>query len=214
MKTKTVGEILKDQREQHRLSLEEMAKVTRIRTQYLSALEANRFHDLPAAAFVRGYIRSYAQAFGFDHKPILALLRRDYKEGVQGRLVPQAFIRPVARRRLVWAPMSLTVMSFFIVLLVISSYVGYQWFQLQQPPALTINEPSALELVGAEVVVRGQTIPDGVVAINTQPVALDIDGQFEHVVQFEREGLTTLRVEVVDRRGKRRTIERQVNVRF
>ena len=95
MRTKTIGETLKDERNKHRLRLEDLAKKTRIRASYLQALEENRFEDLPATTFVKGYIKTYAHVFGFDHQPLLAMLRRDYKESAKGRLIPREFIKPI-----------------------------------------------------------------------------------------------------------------------
>lgn len=68
--TKSIGEILREERLKHRLSLSDLAKRTRIRLSYLEALEDSQFNQLPAAIFVKGYIRAYGQVFGFDHKPL------------------------------------------------------------------------------------------------------------------------------------------------
>jgi cytoskeleton protein RodZ len=54
MKTQSIGELLRQEREAHRLPLPELAKRTRIRLEYLEALEHNQFDRLPAATFVKG----------------------------------------------------------------------------------------------------------------------------------------------------------------
>jgi cytoskeletal protein RodZ len=46
--------------------------VTRIPAATLDALEADRFDDLPGEVFIRGFLRSYAQALGMAPDAVLA----------------------------------------------------------------------------------------------------------------------------------------------
>src|SRR5512143_1390991 len=68
----TIGTTLKRQRESKRMSLAEVSRVTRIPLPTLDALEADRFDDLPGEVFVRGFLKSYAQAVGLPPAEILA----------------------------------------------------------------------------------------------------------------------------------------------
>lgn len=61
-----LGAVLRDARLSHGLSLEDVAEILRIRRVYLAALEEGRLRDLPAAAYVIGFVRSYAAALGLD----------------------------------------------------------------------------------------------------------------------------------------------------
>jgi cytoskeleton protein RodZ len=61
-----IGQALKAVREQRRLSLDEVAEITRIRRAYLEDLEAMRLDKLPSRPFTIGYIRAYAEALGLD----------------------------------------------------------------------------------------------------------------------------------------------------
>ncbi|PIR59012.1 MAG: hypothetical protein COU69_02305 [Candidatus Pacebacteria bacterium CG10_big_fil_rev_8_21_14_0_10_56_10] len=214
MTTKTVGEILKEERQRYRMTLSEVARRTRIRQEYLTALESNDFRRLPAAAFVKGYIKAYAKLFGFDPQPLVAVLRRDYKQSAKGRLVPREFLKPVLRRRLVWGPVTLVVLvvaSLFVTLL---GYVGFQWHSLNQPPQLELSAPADNQLVAAQIKVAGRTEPEATVLVNAQPVAIQPDGSFQTEVFVSREGLTTITVEASDRRGKTNLVQRTVTVRF
>jgi transcriptional regulator with XRE-family HTH domain len=58
--TQSIGSFLKSHREQRRMSLEEVARVTRIPTPSLESIEADRFDELPGEVFVRGFLKSYA----------------------------------------------------------------------------------------------------------------------------------------------------------
>ena len=176
LKTRTIGEMLQEERESRRLRLEELAKRTRIRLEYLQALEANQFDLLPSATFVKGYIKTYAQVFGFDHKPLLALLRRDYKESARGVLVPREFITPVLKARFTLNSLTFVVIFLAGIFISLVGYVGVQWYNLQKPPALTVVSPQPQEQVAARVVVSGEAPPDAVVTVNGQSVALQKNG--------------------------------------
>ncbi|HWP35412.1 MAG TPA: helix-turn-helix domain-containing protein, partial [Thermodesulfobacteriota bacterium] len=59
-----LGEYLRTARERRGVDLDEVARVTRVRRQYLAALEDERFDLLPAAPFVRGFVIAYARYLG------------------------------------------------------------------------------------------------------------------------------------------------------
>ena len=65
------GEWLKDQRAQKNISLEEIAAVTKVHISQLKALESNEFAKLPAPAFVRGFLTSYARHLDIDENILL-----------------------------------------------------------------------------------------------------------------------------------------------
>ena len=70
------GRYLRRERELREISLEEISRQTKIKLSTLTALEEDRFPDLPPAAFVRGFIRNYAECIGLD--PRDAILRLDH----------------------------------------------------------------------------------------------------------------------------------------
>ncbi len=61
-----IGQALKAVREHLRLSLEEVAAITRVRRAYLADIEVMRLDRLPSRPFTIGYIRAYADALGLD----------------------------------------------------------------------------------------------------------------------------------------------------
>jgi len=214
LKTKTVGEMLKEERERYRLSIEEVSKRTRIRVAYLQALEENDFQDLPAATFVKGYIKTYAKLFDLEYQPLIALLRRDFKESAKGELVPRDFLKPVIRDRFSSSPITLLALLVAVAFGSLLLYVGIQWYNLNQPPELAISAPEEESIVASQVVVRGQTHPEATVLVNLQPVALQPDGSFETEVFLPREGVSTITIESTDRQGRTSLEQRTVVVEF
>lgn len=214
MRTRTIGEVLKEERTAHHISLEQLAKKTRIRQEYLAALEENQFDKLPAATFVKGYIKTYARVFGFEHEPLLALLRRDFKESAKGKLVPREFIKPVLKKRRSITSITLVMVALSGLFISLISYVGMQWYQLQRPPFLEVTQPVDQAQVAARVVVEGQTVSEALVSVNEQPVALQPDGSFSAELVLPTEGITTITISSTDRRGKTSKEQRTVYVRF
>ena len=68
----SIGEVLKHEREERHLSIEEVSSTTRIPRKALESLEEDRFEDLPSGVFVRGFIKAYASAVDIDAGEVLA----------------------------------------------------------------------------------------------------------------------------------------------
>jgi curved DNA-binding protein CbpA len=66
------GALLRRSRLQRGLDLDEVSRVTRIKPAYLSALEEERFRDLPAPVYVRGFVTAYARCVGLDPRSVVA----------------------------------------------------------------------------------------------------------------------------------------------
>lgn len=67
------GERLRQARDFKGVSLRDAERATRISRNYLSALEAGDFDELPAPAYARGIVRNYAQYLGLDPAATLDL---------------------------------------------------------------------------------------------------------------------------------------------
>ncbi|MDY0300001.1 MAG: helix-turn-helix domain-containing protein [Trichlorobacter sp.] len=77
--TISVGELLKQQRQAADRSLEEMAEATKISKSHLLAIENNRFEDLPGPAYLKGFVRLYAEQLGMDANQLLTQLNQQHK---------------------------------------------------------------------------------------------------------------------------------------
>jgi len=64
----SIGEFFRQVRETKGLTIEEVASKTRIRTDFVRALEEGNFAKLPDQVFARGFVRSYARSLGLDEE--------------------------------------------------------------------------------------------------------------------------------------------------
>jgi len=66
-----IGSSLRDARTRQALDFPELEERTKIRPKYLRALEDERFDILPAPTYIRGFLRSYAEALGLEGQPFV-----------------------------------------------------------------------------------------------------------------------------------------------
>ena len=72
----TLGDILRQARERQALTLDEVARRTRIPRRHLEALEQNSLAGLPPGMYQRAEVRAYADAVGLDPQLALSALGR------------------------------------------------------------------------------------------------------------------------------------------
>lgn len=72
----SVGRTLKRSREERNLSLDEAARATKIRKDFLLAIEDDKLETLPGPVFARGFVRSYAEYLSLDAPALIARVSR------------------------------------------------------------------------------------------------------------------------------------------
>lgn len=97
------GEYLMRERSLRNIPLEEISQRTRISIKVLQALEAQRWEELPADVYVRGFLRTYSRYLGLDENEVLVRYE-DQRPGVlaPNRNVFQELHRPKAKGRRLW----------------------------------------------------------------------------------------------------------------
>ena len=90
----SVGAYLRQLREARGVSLEEIARTTRVTASYLIALEADDFASLPVPVFTRGFIRAYCQALGESPDQALALFSGAVAPPSTAAATPPAAVAP------------------------------------------------------------------------------------------------------------------------
>ncbi len=173
---KSVGELLRSNREKQKKTLESIAKTTQIKLEYLQALEEDEFHRLPSIVAATGFLVTYAQALELDPTTAVALMRRDFPT-VQDVSYPILVVRRHAReqrKRIIGIALSL--LAVFLVL--VSGYGFWSYQRVRQAPRVTILSPEDGEQVISPVVIRGKTASDAIVEIDGQSIGVNQDGDF------------------------------------
>ena len=81
-----IGPALKKAREHRSKSVDEVARDTMIRSEFINALEREDFESLHGDVYVRGFLRSYSQYLGLDPDKVLTA----YAEGIGVEEAPPA----------------------------------------------------------------------------------------------------------------------------
>jgi len=71
----SVGQKLRETREQHNFSLEQVARDTHISKQYLEALETEQFSTIPGETYIIGFLRNYAEYLSLNPEEIVSLYK-------------------------------------------------------------------------------------------------------------------------------------------
>ena len=206
---KSVGNLLKEARETSHLSFSEVAKRTKIREEYLQAIEENLFDQLPEGPFVRGFLRTYALEVGLNPESIVAIYRRDFGSREKQRLIPKGAVNPLQRKSNVL--LSPVVFGVFVLVCVAALYVTYQWTVLTQPPPIVIDNPKENQELRSPIDVQGTTSTDALVLVNSIPTAVDQNGHFLTQLVLES-GEQTITIEAKSRQDKTRSVRKTIRV--
>src|SRR5690625_2001180 len=66
----TVGQTLRHARESLGLTIRDMAEITRIQKVWLECIEHDRYDEMPAEVFIRGFLRNYTRELRLDEDMI------------------------------------------------------------------------------------------------------------------------------------------------
>lgn len=194
-----ISEILQDARIEKGYSLENVVKATKIKKQFIIAIEEGRYFDLPSESYALGFIKNYAQYVGYDKNKAAALFRREY-EGVAGRVLPTFKSKD---NKLIKRKFN-TPRNFIIgiVILVILGYIGFQYSSFFFGPKLEVVTPKDNSLVKNNIVeVSGKTDPYATVLINNEESYVQLDGTFKKTL-YLFEGDRIIIVTSQNRNGK------------
>jgi cytoskeletal protein RodZ len=126
----TPGELLRAARLRRRISLADAEQATRIRLQYLKAIEDDDFAGLPAGVYSRGFIRNYAIFLGVPPEDVMGGVRPR-----RGRERPPS-LRSVTRPIRLTAPRAVWLVA--VVALVAALGVAFiAWLGLTAPSDAT-----------------------------------------------------------------------------
>ncbi|MBP9015152.1 MAG: helix-turn-helix domain-containing protein [Candidatus Atribacteria bacterium] len=75
-----LGEILREKREEKKLTYDEASTATLISSRYITALEEGNWDKLPGRAYALGYLKIYSRFLGLDEKEMISLFNQAYPE--------------------------------------------------------------------------------------------------------------------------------------
>lgn len=94
-----IGSSLREARLRQGLDFVELEGRTKVRAKYLRALEDERFDQLPAHTYIKGFLRTYAEALGLNGSLYVDEYNSRYVVGEDDAPLRARRVTPAARRR-------------------------------------------------------------------------------------------------------------------
>ncbi len=201
--SQTLGEKLQEIRRAANVSLNEIAKSTKVRKKYLEMLEEGRYDELPPEVYVKGFLVNYAKYLSIEIDDVISLYEKE--RGIE-KNIKKLKIPKKPRKRAQIPSITVTPKVLAIILFVLLVGVGFVYFyrevgKFSAEPRLIIAQPagnSSIERSTVDVV--GITDKDSKVTINGQPVFVNEKGEFNETVSLSQ-GINELEVRSENRFG-------------
>ena len=206
---RTVGQILKEEREKKFYTLDEIEKATKIRKELLENLEKDQYQKLPPPTFVQGFIKNYGRFLGLETTKLLAIYRREFSEGKNPPRILESFSNPLDRKKFRLTPAKLVGLAVLVMIAIFFSYLWFEYRFLTDAPFLEIQEPNSQHVSTSAILVSGRTDPEARVSINNQEIQTSIDGRFSQEINLT-EGSNTIVITALGKSGKISKVERTV----
>lgn len=162
------------------MTLEKVFKETKIPREFLTALEGNRYHQLPEGLYPHLYVREYARFLDLSEEKMVAFFRRDYqtKEGRK---------KPFLLNKFDFSSKWEKVIGFGLIVFIFLSYLIYQYLNFALPPKIKIR---LLDSPQEGRILKGKTDPEATLKIEGKIVNLDEKGNFSYPVDPDKKELT------------------------
>ena len=182
---RTVGQILKEEREKQFYTLSDIEKTTKIRIELLQALEADDYTKLPTVTFIQGFIKNYGRFLKLDSEKLLAIFRRGYSDRKHPPRILESFQNPLDTKKFRITPTKFISMTVIILLLTFFAYLWFEYRFLVGPPTLNILSPqNNITVESQSIEIKGKTNPETKVTINDQEVSVDTIGNFSQEIKL------------------------------
>lgn len=207
---KTVGEILRAAREEKKINFDQVVAETKIKREFLEAIEKNDFQKISSGVIARGFIKNYAEFLNIPSKTILAIFRRDFREDEKGKIIPQSLVEPVSTSKISWSPKLTLIAVVVVFFLGIASYLTYQYLSLFRNPTLEVNSPEdKSQILTEKIEVTGRVSLDCLVTVNGNLALILSKGEFRYWLDLFP-GENKIVIEAKSKKGKTTKVEKTV----
>lgn len=206
-----VGQKIREARIQKGLTLGDVSKSTKIKTDFLTAIENGEYDLLPSVSYAQGFVKNYVSFLGMPEKETLALFRREFDEENIFKVLPTGMASSGTFPRSNVKP-SQTVIIISLVFFVFLTFLVFQYKDAFIGPSVTIHDPAENAKVPSSVLVSGKTDPDSEVFVEGLQVFTDSTGNFKKTVSLFP-GKAEITIKVVNRFKKVTEVKRIVEVK-
>lgn len=205
----TAGEKLRQARLFKGLKIDDIAKKTGIRAEYLIALEEERFDKLPTGLYGKNFLKEYAIFLGLRLPDILKRL----EEGRPHNDTEDPFSQKIVKKnKFIIFPKIIRNSLIIMAVLICFLYLIFYFKKIVLPPDLNVSQPAKNLLIQSmAITVIGQTEPEAEVRINNAIVLNNHGGYFSQEVNLKK-GLNSLIISAKKKYSQEQVIIRQILV--
>ncbi len=204
---KSFGQVIKEARTQKGFSIDDLERTTKIKRQFLLAIETQKWDKLPSYPVLQGFIRLIGHALEVNEYKLVATLRRDYPPKAL-RVDP----RPDVSSKLQWNPKYSFVIGALLVIFLVVGYLVFQYLRFISPPTLFVEfPPEGYTAKETTLSVSGKTSQDATVKVNNQPFVVDDNGKFSGEIELTGDTYEVV-VSATSRSGRETTVRRKIVV--
>jgi cytoskeletal protein RodZ len=206
-----VGQRLAEARFKKGLNLDDVSQATKIKIEFLTAIEEGEYEKLPSFAYAQGFIRNYAKLVDLPDKEVLAIFRREFASDKNIKVLPRSFSEDYSGSKL---KNKQPILIISLVFLVVFGFIAYQFrFIFLNPPLDIVTPKNQTVVVGSRVIVTGKTDPEATVAVNNNPVAVDQDGAFKKNLSVFP-GKSEITIKSINKFGRQTIVIREIDVKL
>lgn len=119
-----IGETLRERRMAMKIDVQEVEQETKIRAKYLRALENEEYNLLPGNAYVKSFLRTYAEYLGLDSRALVDAYRAQGEQHEDDPAFFSARNEPGGKSRAKWVFAIAIVLVIAAVLFLIGALGG------------------------------------------------------------------------------------------
>lgn len=187
IKQLNLGSKLKEYREEKKMSLDDVYKISNIPIKYLQALEEEQWNNLPGEIYLKKFLDKYCNILGLNFK----LCFRQYKKQT---IKKESNLKNKNKNKKIFLdrvlnfinPERFKVIAIVVVLIILFGYLFFKINSYISPPELTIIYPTEnLETTENIITISGHTEWEAIVSINGDNIPVEEDGNFQTDVKLK-----------------------------
>jgi cytoskeletal protein RodZ len=205
-----IGVQFQEERRIKNLTIEEVSKATKIRADFLQAIEKGEYKKLPGPSYAYGFVRNYAKFLGLPVEKSLAIFRREFDEKKNIEVLPRGLTQ--SERVLPRFKIGRSAVLIGLIFLLITLFLVFQYRSAILNPGLKVDSPKENEAVkNLTIEVSGKTDPNGILMVENEQVTINPDGSFKKTVTLFP-GTTAINFQVENKFGRTTTLIRNIKL--
>ncbi len=202
IKTETLGEFLKLEREIRGLTQEELAKKIGINKKYIAILENNDYQNFPSDIYVIGFLKRYAKNLGLEEENLITLFNKVKNISSRANIKQNKTIKKI-KIPVAIEPRILTSILIILIFIISASYIGYQVISLNKASNIIINNIPEEYITHEESLILSGKVnpPNSELKINGVKIAVSENGDFLQIFNLKF-GINNIEITAANKFGR------------